>query len=46
MKKRISITLDGATLKGLKKILSSKKYRNASHAVETAIDKLVEGEKK
>jgi Arc/MetJ-type ribon-helix-helix transcriptional regulator len=44
MKKRISVTLDEATLSDLKKVLSSKKFRNVSHAVETAIDRLVEDE--
>jgi Arc/MetJ-type ribon-helix-helix transcriptional regulator len=46
MKKRISVTLDESTLKNLKKLLNSKKYRNVSHAVETAIDKFIGGEKK
>ena len=44
MKERISVTLDSDTIKRLKKILHSKKYRNQSHAVETAIEKFLEGE--
>ncbi len=46
MKERISVTLDESTVRNLKKLLSSKKYRNVSHAVETAIDKFIVGEGK
>ena len=45
MKERISITIDEETIKKLNFLIKSKKYRNRSHAVEMAIEKLVKEEK-
>jgi len=44
MKERISVTLDKETLELLNSIVQSKKYRNKSHAVESAIEDLVKKE--
>ena len=49
MKIRISVTVDKETLDLLNSLVKSKKYRNKSHAVESAIRMLKEteeGEKK
>lgn len=37
MKSRVSATVDDSTIKILKDLVRKKKYRNYSHAVETAI---------
>lgn len=37
MKKRISATVDKETIEILKDLVKRRKYRNASHAIETAI---------
>jgi Arc/MetJ-type ribon-helix-helix transcriptional regulator len=44
MKDRISATLDKETTKRLKKLVSLRKYRNASHVIETALDELAKKE--
>ncbi|MFH1377014.1 MAG: ribbon-helix-helix domain-containing protein [Candidatus Woesearchaeota archaeon] len=44
MKERISVTLDKEIIIRLKKLLKSRKYRNKSHAVETAIVELLKYE--
>ncbi|MBS3149658.1 ribbon-helix-helix protein, CopG family [Candidatus Woesearchaeota archaeon] len=44
MKERISITIDEETVRKLNFLIKSKKYRNRSHAVEIAIEKLVKDE--
>ena len=44
MKERISITIDEETVRKLNFLIKSKKYRNISHAVEIAIEKLVKDE--
>ncbi|MBS3149351.1 ribbon-helix-helix protein, CopG family [Candidatus Woesearchaeota archaeon] len=44
MKERISITIDEGTIRKLNFLIKSKKYRNRSHAVEIAIEKLVKEE--
>lgn len=44
MKERISITIDEDTIRKLNFLIKSKKYRNRSHAVEIAIEKLVKEE--
>ena len=44
MKERISITIDEDTIRKLNFLIKSKKYRNRSHAVEIAIEKLVKDE--
>ena len=45
MKARISATVDKEVLKIIKSLLHSKKYRNKSHVIETAITMLKEREK-
>ena len=45
MKSRISATVDDSTVEILKELVRKKKYRNHSHAVETAIELLAEKEK-
>jgi len=44
MKKRISATVDEKTEKILDMILKNGKYRNKSHAIETAIELLKQKE--
>jgi len=44
MKERISTTIDEETVRKLNFLIKSKKYRNRSHAVEIAIEKLVKEE--
>jgi len=44
MKNRISVTIDKETLELLDSLVRSKKYRNKSHAVESAIEDLVKKE--
>lgn len=44
MKVRISATIDEKTERILDTLLKDKKYRNKSHAIETAIDLLKEKE--
>ena len=50
MKERISVTLDREIIKTLNSLMEDRKYRNRSHAVEIAIEKLAneskESEKK
>jgi len=46
MKARISATVDKDVLKIIDSLLQSKKYRNKSHVIETAIAMLKEMEKK
>jgi len=49
MKERISATVDKQTVRILKELVEKKKYRNSSHAIETAIEllkKISEEEKK
>jgi len=45
MKERISTTIDEETVRKLNFLIKSKKYRNRSHAVEIAIERLVKEEK-
>ncbi|MEK6936263.1 MAG: hypothetical protein AABW67_05725 [Nanoarchaeota archaeon] len=45
MKNRISATVDEKTIKFLEIILKKGKYRNKSHIIETAIEKLAEEKK-
>ncbi|MBI2085610.1 MAG: hypothetical protein HYT71_03805 [Candidatus Aenigmarchaeota archaeon] len=45
MKCRISATVDKDKIEFLKYMVKKKKYRNASHAIETAIELLTEKEK-
>ena len=45
MKERISITVDENRINMIEKILKNKKYRNRSHFIENAVDKLIEEEK-
>ncbi len=40
MKSRISATVDDSTVEILKELVKKKKYRNCSHAIETAIELL------
>lgn len=40
MKKRISATVDDATIKKIKELLKKRKYRNKSHVIEEAIYQL------
>jgi Arc/MetJ-type ribon-helix-helix transcriptional regulator len=40
MKERISATVDKETIKILKELVEQKKYRNYSHAIESAIQLL------
>ena len=42
MKVRISATIDRATEKLLKELLKNKDYRNQSHVIEKAIEKIWE----
>ena len=44
MKKRISATIDSESLALLNALVKSKKYRNKSHAIESAIEVLVKKE--
>lgn len=44
VKKRISATIEERTEKLIKRILNKKNYRNKSHVIETAIEKLAEVE--
>ena len=44
MSEKITVNLDEKTLKGIDKLVSSGKYRNRSHAVEFAVNSLVEKE--
>lgn len=49
MKERISATVDKGTIEALKELVKKKRFRNVSHAIETAIEllgKKSEGEKK
>jgi len=45
MKHRISATVDRDKIEFLKDLVKKKKYRNASHAIETAIE-LLEGQER
>ena len=45
MKERISATVDQETVKIIDSILKKGKYRNKSHIIEVAIEKLQEFEK-
>ena len=45
MKERISATVDKEVIKLIESLLKSKKYRNKSHVIETAIHLLKEKEK-
>ena len=45
MKERISATVDQETVSLIDSILKKGKYRNKSHIIEKAIEKLAEGEK-
>ncbi|MBI1935856.1 hypothetical protein HYS31_05435 [Candidatus Woesearchaeota archaeon] len=42
MKHKLSVSLDKEILEELDRILSTGKYRNKSHAVEFAVQKLME----
>ena len=42
MKERVSATIEPETRKKIEKLSESKKYRNISHIIETAIDLLWE----
>lgn len=44
MKERVSATVEKETRKKIEKLLGSKKYRNISHVIESAIDALEEKE--
>ncbi len=44
MKHRISATVDKDKIEFLKGLVKKKKYRNASHAIETAIELLAQEE--
>ena len=43
MKERISVTVDKETIERINSLIKNKKFRNRSHLVEMAIEKL-EGE--
>ena len=45
MKERVSATLDKETVELIERILKDKSYRNKSHVIEAAIEKLAENEK-
>ena len=45
MKERISATVDEGTVKLIDSILKKGNYRNKSHVIEKAIEKMAEGEK-
>lgn len=45
MKERISATVDGKTIKLIDLILKKRKFRNKSHVIEEAIEKLAEEKK-
>lgn len=45
MKVRISATIDEKTEKMIGLILKKRKFRNKSHVIEEAIEKLAKGEK-
>jgi len=38
MKERLSVTVDKETIKKLEKLMKSRRYRNISHLVESAIE--------
>jgi Arc/MetJ-type ribon-helix-helix transcriptional regulator len=44
MKQKISISIDEEKVKQLDEMLKSSRFRNKSHAVEVALEKLLEGE--
>lgn len=44
MKTKLSISLDGKILQLLEKELSSGRFRNVSHAIEYAVNRLMEGQ--
>lgn len=44
MKERISVTVDKRTIQILDSLLKMRKFRNKSHAVESAIELLEKGE--
>ena len=44
MKTKLSVSLDGRILDLLEKELNSGRFRNVSHAVEFAVNKLLEGQ--
>ncbi len=45
MKQKISISIEEAKIKQLDELLKTSKFRNKSHAMEVALEKLLEGEK-
>ena len=42
MKERVSATIDKTTIKLIERILEKGNYRNKSHVIEAAIEKLAE----
>jgi Arc/MetJ-type ribon-helix-helix transcriptional regulator len=45
MKQKISISIEEGKVKELNELLKTSKFRNKSHVVEVALEKLLEGEK-
>lgn len=45
MKQKISISIEEKKLKQLDELLKSSKFRNKSHVIEVALEKLLEDEK-
>ena len=44
MKQKISISIDEETIKHIEKFVEKGTFRNKSHAVEFAVNKVLEGE--
>jgi len=45
MKQKLSITIDGKTIKQLEKFVRTGKFRNKSHLIEYSLNEFFKGEK-